>query len=145
MTKEIERLYRRFRKDSPFMLVGKNAQLALDSAKTLLAFQELESAGLARIISESDESPDASFYDTWEHLSERSKEELKQKYYDDCVGVIGQYRQSEDDEWEDLDSIWGCSGYTDPCSPFENCYVIDIMDATVERAKTDISNVAILI
>jgi hypothetical protein len=134
MTPELLRLYRRFRTDPPFMLYGSNAAQALSAAKTLLQFQELEEAGLVKIDYEPDQDPDASYIDDWPHLSERTRQRLKDEYYDTCVGVITYARTTEDDEWEDVDSIWGCAGYKDPTSPFENCYVIDLMDTAIKHA-----------
>lgn len=134
--KELRRLYERFRKDSPFMLVGENAKLAWVSAQLLAKWQALEAEGLVRIESEPDDSPDPSFYDTWEHLSERTREQLKADYCDDCWGVLTYWRESTDAEWQDADSIWGNSGYDDPCSPFENCYVVDLMRSAIDQLET---------
>jgi hypothetical protein len=132
MTTAIHELYKRFRKQSPFMLVGENARLALDSAKTLAEFRRLEASGLVKIEAELDQDPDASFYDTWPHLSERSREELKQQYYNDCWVVSTSVRCNCCEQWKEVDTICGCSGYNDPCSPFENCYVIDLMQSAIE-------------
>jgi len=134
MTPELLRLYRRFRADPPFMLVGRNAELAIRAARTLIEFQELADAGLVKIDYEPDQDPDPSFYDTWEHLSERTRNRLKEEYCEDCFGVITYARTTEDEDFEDVDSIWGCAGYKDPASPFENCYVIDLMKTAIKHA-----------
>lgn len=60
----IDYLYRLFRLHPPFMLVGDNARQALNAARTLDRWKDLENAGLVRIHSEDDNAPDASFYDT---------------------------------------------------------------------------------
>lgn len=130
----IEELYRKFRHHSPFVLVGQNAKIALDAARTLRKWEELESNDLVKIESKPDDDPDPSFYDTWEHLSDRTREELKQAYCDDCWGVITYYRCPHCDDWKEADSVWGNSGYSDPCSAFENCYVIGLMQSAIEKA-----------
>lgn len=128
----IRHLYRKFRQHSPFMLVGHNAQQALRAAKIFNRWMELLAKGLVRIWTELDSDADADFYDTWGHLSERTREKLKQAYYDDCWVVIVECRLSEDFKWQMVDSIGGCSGYIDPTSPYENPYVIDLMESAVK-------------
>lgn len=138
-TQEIVDLYRKFRKHSPFMLVGENARLALESAKTLARWKELEENGFVKIEKEFDDDPDPSFYDTWEHLSERTREKYKQEYCEDCWGVFVSFAPEacphcgRCDDWEQADSIWGCACYDDPCDPFENCYVIGMMREAIEQ------------
>lgn len=126
-------LYRDFRRHSPFMLVGHNAEQAIKAARILSRWRELEAAGLVKIEAEPDSDPDPSFYDTWEHLSERSRRELKRAYCEDCSVVTTSYRCNDCGEWKDVDSICGCSGYDDPCSPFENAYVIGLMETAIAR------------
>jgi len=128
-------LYREFRKSSPFMLVGSNAAQSLEAAKTLAQFRKLEAAGLVKIEATPDESPDPSFYDTWEHLSDRSRDKLKAKYWDDCWVVSTYYRCKKCHVWRAADTICGCSGYRDVCSPFDNGYVIELMRSAVEAAS----------
>lgn len=129
----IRKLYKQFRESSPFMLVGRNAEVALSAAKTLAQFNRLEFEGCVRMQLEFDYDSDASFYDTWPHLSERSRRELKQAYCDDCYVVSSQIFNRDSHEWETVDSIGGCAGYKNPCSPFENCYVIDMMQSAIDR------------
>lgn len=126
-------LYRRFREPSPFMLVGRNAELAMSAARTLERWNTLENERLVKIEAEYDPDPDASFYDTWEHLSERTRAELKERYYENCYVVSTYYRCPHCNEWVLADSISGCAGYDNPCSPFENCYVIEMMQAAIDK------------
>jgi len=119
------------------MLVGHNAELALESAKILDRWEQMEADGLVKIEAVYDDDPDPSFYDTWEHLSERSKEQLKQRYCEDCYIVQTYYRADAEFDWQWADSIGGCSGYNDPTSPFENCYVIDLMESAINQLEKD--------
>ena len=129
----ITTLYRQFRQHSPFMLVGRNAELALSAARTFGKWEEMEADGLVKIEAHIDHNPDPSFYDTWEHLSDKTREQLKQAYCDDCWGVITYYRCPHCGDWQQADSVWGCSGYSNPCDAFENCYVIDLMQSAIEQ------------
>lgn len=129
MNATVARYYRRFRRSYPFMLVGHNAQQALSAAKTLARFERLESMGLVRLDTRSDDSHN------WDD------EEERKRYGDDGAwGVIGQWRMGEDDQWHHADSIWGCVGYNDVTSPYENGYVIDIMGQTIDALRQALSH-----
>lgn len=120
------RLYRKFRSNPPFMLVGYNAIQALEAAKLIEAWNRLESVGLVRLQAEADEDYQWNEYDPKE----------SEKYGDDGAwGSVGEYRTSPDGEWETGDSVWGHVGYNDVLSPYENCYILDIMRQTVEDLK----------
>jgi len=124
MDRETLSLYRRFRKSSPFMLVGHMARQALDAAKTLKRFRELESAGLVKLEVE----PDYDF--DWSDLDE----ECRKQYGDDGAWTTLTYwRASEVDEWQLADCCSGHVGYDNPASPFENCYVIDEMREAIRQ------------
>lgn len=49
---------------------------------------------------------------------------------DGCWIVCAQVK-NDDDEWETVDSVGMCVGYSDPCDPLENCYVPDLMLACI--------------
>ena len=130
MRQDIRIMYRRVRHNGGAGIVGQDATGSLRIARTIVQFDALESAGLVRIECRPDDSPDLSYIDTWEHMSER---ELKERLWDQgIVGAIGQYRVDEHSGWQTADSIWGCAGYENPPSPFENCYVPDIMRQTID-------------
>jgi len=129
-----KRNYRKFRAASPFMLYGSNAAQAISSARILEQWESLEAEQLVKIEAQLDTDANASFYDSWEHLSERTREQLKEAYYQDCWTVAAYY-QDESGSFEMIDSISGCSGYSDPCDPFENCYVIDMMESAIKAAQ----------
>jgi hypothetical protein len=125
------------------MLVGENAKLALSSAKVLERWRELESLGLAKIDAEPETEPDSSFYDMWEHLSDRTRDELKERYCDDCWQVTSWHRADTESEWEFSDSIGNCAGYADVTSPFENAYVIDLMASAIRQREECLSALSI--
>lgn len=137
MNRQLQRLYRRVRKAGVACIVGENAAISLNIARTILQFEALESAGLVEITLRDDPDPDLSYVDTWEHMSERSREEYKERtYHMGIYGVIGRYRPDPDHDWHVADSIWGCVGYENAASPFENCYVPDIMAQTITALRT---------
>lgn len=137
VTKRLEKLYRECRQHKPFMLVGSDAALSLSTARTLLAWKALEDAGFVRLETEPEDNPDVSYFDTWDHLSEQSKERMIERI--DRLGiwvVMGQYRiDVGSDDWETADSIEDCQGYEDATDWRQNCYVPDIMAATIEALK----------
>lgn len=146
MTDHVKALYRRFRADSPFMLVGENARLALDAARTLDRWEDLENAGYVQIIADNDQDAEND-WDCPTHCTRKNK--ARDREYDaPCSAcrawerdgayyVQTQYRTdagdtSDGDEWETADGIGGCVGYKNACSPFENCYVIEMMRAAID-------------
>lgn len=126
MEKRLLDLYRRFRKAGIGGIVGQDAANCLDAARTVMEWEEVESAGLVRIESR----PDDSYDPTDEDLEENSRYRR-----DGAWGIVGQY--FFDGKWVSADSVWGCVGYNDPGCPFDNPYVIDIMAETLEAFKTE--------
>lgn len=122
-------LYRKFREHSPFMLVGHNARLALQSAKTLVAFQEAESAGLVRLVADPEQE---SYFDVYgEPDDKKQREAIEQSIEDNgCVYVQSEFYDGED--WVHVDGVGMCI-YNNPLSSFENCYVIDLMRAALDH------------
>lgn len=122
MDSKTERLYRRFRESHPVMLVGHNARLALNLARTVLRWKELEDAGLVKLEAKPDEDYD------W--LGEEP--EMVEKYGSDGAwGTVGSYRLDESDPWIEEDSVWGSIGYRNVLDPHENPYIGEIMSATI--------------
>lgn len=82
--------------------------------------------GRVRIIAEPDDDYD------WEEL----KDDVPEPVYERCArdgawGTVAQVWNGS--EWEDVDSVWGHVGYDDPLDPVENCYVVDLMSAALDR------------
>ena len=140
MTSEIQTLYKRFRQHSPFMLVGRNAELALESAKTLAVFRALEDQGLVRIEAHPEEE---SYFDVFgEPDSERERKDLESTLERlGCWYVVSEFLSPESEQWEHADSIGMCV-YNDPTSPFENCYVIQLMREAIDKLGAEASDVS---
>lgn len=126
-----------------FRAIGEQAQFAIRSARTLLAWKDAEWNGYVRIRQEEDDMP----YDAGDMLDGMNREQ-QEAFWDHIEqtgvwGVIGEYTlgfensddEGTDAEWTVADSVWGCAGYERPCSPFENACVIGIMQATLDALQ----------
>lgn len=111
--------YHRFRK------AGYPAVQAYRNAKLLVEWDDLEAKGLVRLLAESDEHFDPDI------LCDCGCGDREAYERDGAWGVVGQYRLDTESDWQTGDSIWGCVGYRDVLSPFENWYVPDIMHETL--------------
>ncbi len=131
-------LYLKFREHSPFMLVGENAALALRAARTLSRWEDLESKGFVKL----ETTPDEDCQKDWDCPSHCTKDHpcdaCRAYERDGAWETISYYRTDPEGEWEVADSCGGHVGYRDPSSPFENCYVIDEMNAAID-AYTDMA------
>ena len=111
------------------MLVGRDAEMSLRSARIIARFKDLESRGVVRISSEEEQESYFSVYGEPDTEKERNSildtiERLG------CVYVLTEWFDGE--EWNHADSIGMCI-YEDPESPFENCYVADLMSSAIEQ------------
>lgn len=134
MNKKLIALYRECRKHKPFMLVGSDAECSLSAARTILEFRRLEDEGLVRMRSEIDEDytidfdkPDRNGHE----MPEKEWEQQKREWYEEGIyGTISEW--FDGDEWQNADFCWGHVGYKDPLDPFENCYVVQEMQAAID-------------
>lgn len=55
-------------------------------------------------------------------------------------GVISEYWDFEREEWIHADSIWGCAAYQNVLDPFENMYVVDLMQSAIDAAQAQVGN-----
>lgn len=139
MKTELVKLFAQFRAHSPFMLVGHNAAQALSAARTLLRFRELESQGLVRLRTEPEQENYFGVYgmeDNPKH--QKQMEETIERL--GCDWVVAEWNTGEEacdgsDEWEQADSIGMCV-YEDSTDPFENCYVIELMQSAIDAVET---------
>ena len=125
MNPDVLRLYREFRKASPFMLVGREAECALHAARTLHRFRDLSRAGAVRFRTEFDEFPDTSF------MSDKQLDAWAAAGAESWVSV-GEYLCPSCGTWSIADCVGGHMGYRDASDPFENPYVIDVMSETLK-------------
>jgi hypothetical protein len=120
--------YKRFRS------LGYTAERAYHAAATLQTFRELEDQGLVTIEAIPEEESYFSIYG--EPETEREREAIIEAierngcYYVRSVGVnICECCGKE--ERESIDGVGMCI-YSDPCDPFVNDYVIDLMSAAIK-------------
>jgi hypothetical protein len=121
------------------MLVGQDAQSSLHAAKTVLRFRELEAQGKVRIVAEPEQE---NYFDVY------GKPDDEKEYQNLCdtiermgcwyvhVDVFDGCPVCDRGSWETADSIGMCV-YDNPCSPYENCYVIDLMAEAIKRVDDE--------
>lgn len=150
VTAELLSLYRRCRRDKPFMLVGRDAECSLSAAKTILAFRELESRGLVRMRAEPEQE---NYFDVFgepesytnaqghEVSADKAREDLIATLdRDGCWWTVSEW--FDGDEWQHADSCGMHAGYKNPLDPFENCYVIQEMRAAVDAWNAHVEEMA---
>ena len=144
MNQKLQTAYTNFRK------AGYRPVESLRSARILIEWKgyENEYDDFVRIIVEWEQE---SYFDVYgdpegytdqfgrHHSPEQAKQEIiNQIELNGCLHVISEVNVSNDadqPEWEMVDSIGMCVGYDDATSPFENCYVPDLMNAANKRAR----------
>jgi len=117
-------IYKEFRK------VGYGASRAKESASILEIFQWMEETGKVRIRTEVEED----YYPCFDMMEERDIQNL-QKYIDmwGCFYVTTEFLTCKKcGTFEHADSIGFCV-YQEPENPFENEYVIDMMDRAIKQ------------
>lgn len=136
---ELLAMYRKCRTRKPFMLVGRDAECSLRSAKTILAFRQLESDGLVRMRCEPEEE---SYFDVygkpeleWRNGHTLSREETDKNLealleLDGVWWTVAEWFDGY--EWQQADSCGMHAGYKNPLDPFENCYVIQEMQSAID-------------
>ncbi len=137
--KELVRDYSRFRG------AGYGAAQSLRAAKACAEFRKLESAGLVRVRYEEEQEDYFSVFGEPEGYTDLNGKRVSAKQEreemcrtlerDGCWIVFTEYRASESDAWAIADSVGMCSGYKNPVSPTENCYVPDLMRAAVKAVE----------
>lgn len=129
------REYRKARTHKPFMISGQDAAASLDAARTILRFRELESLGLVRIRAEHEQG---SYFDVYgEPDTQREREAVIDAIDRNGLSwVTTEVRRTcercEDEQWEHADSAGMCI-YADPCDPYDNPYVVDLMRAAIDK------------
>jgi len=147
MNTQLINTYKQFRAAQLGGIVGQDAQNCLFRAKTLIAFRELEAAGKVRIRQEAETE---SYWDVYGDICDFSEKQVKD--INESIEQLGCWWVTSEvydgceccdrGEWEHADSVGMHTGYHNPCSPFENCYVIDMMDAAIKAYNNQSKNIA---
>lgn len=137
ITPELIREYRKARERKPFMIVGQDAVASLDAARIILKFRELEEEGRVRIRAEHEQE---SYFDVFGRPeTQREIDAIAEQL--DRLGVwwvttevLHGCDRCGDERWEHADSIGMCIS-KDPCDPYDNCYVVDLMREAIEQCE----------
>jgi hypothetical protein len=140
MTTELSRLYARFRP------VTHTAKEALRSAKILLRFRELESDGLVRLRC----GPEEGYFDAYGkpeayvgEFGRRVSAKQATKELEDLLERLGVWWTCSEwfdgENWQHADSCGMHTGYQNAACPFQNCYVVDEMEAAIELAENHLA------
>lgn len=135
MNKKLAPIYKQFR------VAGNNAAVSLRSAKTVLAFRKLESEGLVRMRVEPEtESYLDSYGEPEEYIAQDGRHVSAKEALEELLHTLETYgcwwTCSEvlvDGTWEHADSCGMHTGYKNPLCPVENCYVVDEMQAALDK------------
>lgn len=125
MNERTRRYYREGRK------AGYRASEALSVARVLTKWHAAEWAGYVQLREEDDTD--------YEGFCDCDDPKCSAKT-GPAYGSIGEYRIDPDPDphfpgWEVADSVWGHTGYRDVLDPWENPYVVDIMQETLDALK----------
>lgn len=123
---------------------------ALNSAKILAQWREMVSAGRVKIEAKPE---DENYFDVFgkpegytsaagRHISadEERKEIEAQIERNGCWCVVAYYHDGN--RWQWADSIGMCVGYSNPCDPFQNDYVIDLMASALKALENHVEEMA---
>lgn len=142
ITTQLRKDFQRFLHNGPIIATGNQAAFALRAAKTLRGWRELESAGKVRLIQEPEQE---NYFDVYgEPDTEQEKEAIVEALdRNGCYWIATEYQQTcscgETEQWEQADSVGMCV-YDDPTDPFENCYVIQLMESAIEKVRATPNN-----
>ncbi len=130
LNSEIVRLYCRFRDAGIGHIVGEYAAGCLRAAKTYYQFRVLEAAGKVRIAAEPEED---NYFDVYGEPDTKQEREAIVAALEQhgCWHVYTEVKCHCCGNWERADSIGMCV-YSNPTSPFENDYVIDLMRRAID-------------
>lgn len=126
MNKQFRSDFRRFLEDGPYCTPPGRAACALQSARTLQKWREMEAAGRVRIQVEPEKE---NYFDIFGHSSE---DRFVRKTIEQWgVHWVSTEYLDPSGEWKHADSIGMCI-YQDPADPFQNSYVPGLMEYAIE-------------
>lgn len=133
---QLRAVYQRFR------AAGNSAITSLQCAKTLLEFQAAEADGFVKLDAIPEEESYFDVYGDPEEYTDIHGKRVSAKQARDHI--VEQLERDgnwcvvsywfDGSRWQFADSVGQCLGYSNPLSPFENCYVTDLM-ASALRAR----------
>lgn len=144
ITQQIRSDFQRFLYHGPAIMTGRQAEMALRDAKTLKAWREEQlqprvnddndwDLGTVRLVMEPEVENYFNVYG--EPDSEREKRELIETLNSKgCYWVASEFWNPDSQEWEVADSIGMCV-YDDPLDPFENCYIVQLMQTAIDKVR----------
>lgn len=152
-TVELRQDFQHFLYNGPSVMVGRQAEMALRDARALREWRELEAQGKVRLRAEDEQE---SYFDVYgEPDTERERKaiiesiELNGNYWcvaeylvrEECPAGDCEcpFHRDGREEWEQADSIGMCAGYNDPLDPFENCYIIQLMQSAIDAYQATVS------
>ncbi len=141
MNTKIHKLYQRLR------WAGYHAKHALSAARSVAEFQEMEGRGLVRLRAEQETENYFDVYGEPEGYvnsfgrkisAEQERKEMVAAWERDGIWCcLSEYSTDGGETWELADSVGMCDGYKDPLSPFQNCYVPDLMRAALDQLQAN--------
>lgn len=125
-------MYAKCRKHKPLMLVGSDAACSLDAARTILAFREMENAGLVRMRAEPETE---NYFDVFGDEMDKKEKKRMEEIIDllGCWQTVSEFFDGE--EWQFADACGMHTGYKNPLDPIENCYVVQEMQAALDALE----------
>ena len=124
--------FHRFLEVGAYCVPPGRAACALENARILARFREMEEEGLVRLRQEEEQESYFDVYGTPD--SKREREGIAgQIERDGCWFVVSEYLDEATDTWQCADSIGMCI-YSRPLDPFQNGYVPELMRAACEQA-----------
>lgn len=134
--------FRRFLASGGYCIPPGRAACALAKARIFEQWRDAEEAGLVRLRAEPEDESYFSVYGEpggyrdarghWVSAEEERKAIVEQIERDGCWCVLSEVWTGE--RWEVADSIGMCI-YSNPCDPFQNDYVPDLMSSALMRIQ----------
>lgn len=139
MKTDLLKLYFECRERKPFMLVGRDAECSLDTARTILAFRQAEADGLVRLRAEPEQENYFSVFGDHGPFERNGHEISVEQWRKETTETLDRdgvwwtcAEWFDGEEWQMADSCGMHAGYKDPLDPFENCYVVDEMRSALD-------------
>ena len=134
MDKHVMRLYQRLSARGTSHIVGRYAEGCLRGARVIAKFRELEDTDKVRIVAEPEQESYFSVYGEPDTAEERDAM-VAELELNGCWWVCAQVACPKCGEWQHVDSVGMCTGYSNPTDPMQNVYVIDLMESALAAVE----------